>query len=547
MKVILSNQTSINSKSASPDKTGEAAMLAGARFRTAKVIGEPDIYIATMFNEMDKLLDSATYAKNVLGQTEEQIAQELNRRHPSSRMECQTVLRVDSISLTTLKQKTNEYGRRGSYNQHNTARFGVSWVVLPKPLVEQVEDISELTIISLQVGSVLLPEKVAESLFGSKNNGKMDKGAEDAGFTTALIREYGSHTFIQVNYNPKAMGRREFVKKKREAENRMRGAFTKETMRGLYKLLSPSSWPSEHPHYNTVSSIDVDAQGGWGTYRKAKDIESGPLMKILDLNLKLWNQPWWRKEETNRSYWSAPRQLPTLLKDALPFIHEVERKARRYREKLKEEIAAEYLKHEARCQRYREAKEEILATLRFEDEGGALLPDTEKQDWRLKKVLNPAWVKDPDDEPKWIEKRTDYTEYESTWPKTIRSVWVFWFGESNKGDHEEPKSYGNETQWLADQFKRRYEHTTACTDLQLCRWLRQEARIAKIEVPKPPKIPVSAAELKRRAKARRKARREAARERRKRRRTQTTQEVHPDVGSDVRLDDNGPGCSRLSA
>jgi hypothetical protein len=478
MKMILSEAASIT-RQTSPvapvlGVTGEAAVVGAVYVKNDEQI----FYRAVDASEIETLLDSATRHLHLFGMNEEQIERELLKRHPSPRVE-----------VTRLKQATGFYVHINNKQIH----VKLAWLMLPRPMVtDAVKTLTELTSVSIALGPVLIEYWQFNRLFGASHYNQ--KQADEAGFTVLTVSvPHLDSTIYQVNFNPKARKRREYLQAKAKVQERTGGQFTSYVLNRLYSALSPTHWPNSHPYNGVVQGRPETYKSGWGR-TSDNSFSVSDVAGLIELNRKLNSSTWWR--DRDRSGWT------TKLEAALLLVHTVEQEAREHAKELLSNNQSHYRNHQRICEEHVKSREDIMALLRFEDEGGALLNDrevgieqryydTEERDWRYKTVSH------------WAIGWPNRENYD------VGTIWINWFEDTQPAFYPESAA-----EWVERETKKELRDSEAGQAATICRWLRREAKAVKIPMPRPPKMPISPAELRKRASDRRKRRRLKEKEKR---------------------------------
>lgn len=511
MNVIHSDKTAVGKKRAAFAKGAALPTLAGAVLLPRQTPDERDVYALVSVDNIDFLLQDPTLA--VMGDYEETIEAQIKDRHPCHRGDASYLVRCSGIRHSyryrfTEKDKKkfkDEYSKRGALANgwEWRSREVKGWIVSDRAYVADPQDADHLKAITIDLGPVIIDEDKFDEIFGSFDDrtGPGVRSANEDGFSV-VDRQLFHVKFVQVNYNPNVARHREYRAKRREISHRLATSFPATVTYSAYAILNPNHWPGGHIGAGHLRGKQMYERGGWGS-KKLYTYDERECMAVLALGRRMNKNKTWYRSVTE--YDIPHNGIEHIVKAAFPMIHSVEKRIRRDKAEFIANLREEYQGRQQRYRRFQDDKADYEALIRLQGEGGVVI-----EDQLVEKNVHVRYNRD-----------TREHEYEDrmvakwSWPDYLHDFVQRLEG----GDHEEPTAYpGTEDDYVAEFFPARWANQEAAAEAAFCRWLRQEANVEEIPLPKPPVVPKPPKKVKRRKMKRRK--------RRKRR-----QPVH-DVGAD---------------
>jgi len=494
MKIVHSERTAIGRQRkevASSLKTKKAASsspdLAGAILFPRLSSDERDVYALCSVDHIDRLLKDPESC--VLGDSVEEIEAQIAAKHPCSRADATFIIPCADISVTYRHEMTDE--EQQAYKKlHGVARAGgidtrsqkvtKGWIVTDRAYMAKPQDANHLKVATIELGPVLVDDERFKEIFGDPTDryGNYDidavgvRCANEAGFSVAYRQIYGDD-YVQVNYNPNVSRQREYRRKRKEVSDRFETEFSPKMTYSAYAILHPGHWPGRSIGHAHLRGREMYESRGWGNKRR-NSFDEREVMDLLALGRRMnpTDRYWYRSARAYDSYFDC---IKDLCEAAFPRIHSVEKRIRKQRAKMEEEIREEYREHQERCQRYLDHTREFHALIRLEGEGGIVVED--------ELVMKGEYQYD------YEEKRNRYVERlrpEWRWPEHLEK----YYDRISERDHEPPVRYDHtEDEHVAKEFPTRWGESMAAQEEAFCRWLRREGKEAGVKLPKPPVMP----------------------------------------------------------
>ncbi len=471
MRIVHDESTCVGSDSqaaAKPSKGKAAASgvtdLAGAKFHVAQAEGEHNVYELITLDRMDEILDDDR-TKHIVGDCREIIVNQLHARYPVARMEVSMIVPVENYSHTFWRAKTED-----------SHRIVEGWLVLDRPFIVEPTDVAQLKSICMDLGPTLIRDSDFEDLLGTVN------AANEIGFTAVARAQIQALRLVQINYRPNFTRLKEHRQKKREIEKRIVNEFPNGILQSLYGALCPEKWPSGHPFKDIICSRDLYETRGWGN-KRIRNFSVDDVLQMLALTRRLQptakgETPWWQQNDGKR--YGAVYDFAAAVKEAMQFVHGVEAHARKAIAKDDDRARYNYDTHYVACADYAALKDLYLAGIKASDDGMPV-PDDE----RIERIKKTWYIKEGEDA--FYERSiANFAEMEEAFD--LRRNWLGERHSDPNSHHEEPIPIGFDRETYVRKMRLCHSRKELQT-LQLCRWLRKEARAAGIKIPPPPRIP----------------------------------------------------------
>lgn len=472
MGVVFSPTTAIGKQQAAASSEAAACLVGAVLLEREK--GYQPIYEQIGHDRLSELLE---HEDPVFGSTVDEIEGQLEAKYPCNRPDGSHLLYVKDYQYQYLHTLTKEEREKNySYNKGKATEWRhrevAGWMLLDRPLLDDPTDIADVKAASIALGPVLIYDREFEDLF---------KDIEHANLQhfTAVERNYAGHTFHQVNFNPGLIRYKQHNAVRRQVAHRFRAEFPTPVLFSLYAHIYPSEWPDDSRHItNHIRGRDLVERRGWG-FQKRRDYTVSSVLEVLDLGLKLFPDKTWWRDYTSRcdhEHWK------TLLAAAFLNIHAVEKECRNQYAKMKLKVIEAHARQLWSFNRYQSLKQEYLATLAWEDEGGGQLPELEvcmtryrRQEYTKKELKDPANYYTANtlhrNQPQW------WADFVTRWREDE-------YGSFYANEHP-----GTLEQFTTEELAKQWKASDWCDTMRLCRWLRREGKACGVTMPAPPQWP----------------------------------------------------------